>query len=58
MEEREKNLTWKIKEMAHKITYRLFLQLEKNVYRTDEKFAAFSQRFMENFAIPLLKSHL
>lgn len=57
IEEREKSYIWKIKGMAHKITYRLFSKFGNPSY-VDEKFANFSQRFKETFAIPMLESHL
>jgi hypothetical protein len=57
IEEREKNLHWKIKGIAHKVTYRLFSKFGNPSY-VDEKFAEFSKRFKETFSIPLLESHL
>lgn len=57
IEERDKTLTWKIKGIASKTTYRLFSKFGNPTY-VDEKFTAFSQRFKETFAIPLLESHL
>lgn len=57
IEEREKNILWRLKGISFKITYRLFSKFGNPTY-VDEKFADFSQRFKETFAIPLLESHL
>ncbi|CDW76775.1 UNKNOWN [Stylonychia lemnae] len=57
IEEREKNLQWKLKGIAAKTTYRLFSKFGNPKY-VDEKFGDFSKKFKETFAIPLLESHL
>lgn len=57
IEEREKNLVWKLKGIASKMTYRLFSKFGNPNY-VDEKFGDFSKKFRETFAIPLLESHL
>lgn len=57
IEERDKNMAWKIKGIAAKTTYRMFSKFGNPTY-VDEKFTVFSERFKGTFAIPMLESHL
>lgn len=57
IDERDKNILWKLKGIATKITYRLFSKFGNPTF-VDEKFMDFSKKFKETFAIPLLESHL
>lgn len=44
IEERDKNLMWKLKGIATKLTYRLFSKFGNPTF-VDEKFTDFSNRF-------------
>jgi importin-7 len=56
---RDKSIFWKIKGIAAKITYRIFVKYG-NPATVEEKVAiqTFSSNFALNFSIPLLESHL
>ena len=56
---RDKSIFWKIKGIAAKITYRIFVKYG-NPITVEEKVAiqTFSSNFALNFSIPLLESHL
>jgi hypothetical protein len=57
IERRDNHIIWKIKGIAAKTTYRI-LSKYGNPKFVDEQFESFSKRFNNDFAVPLLESHL
>jgi len=57
IEERDKNIHWKIKTIVAKLTYRLFSKFG-NPSHVEDELIDFSKYFKDTFAVPLLESHL
>lgn len=59
IQRRDKSIFWKIKGIAAKITYRLFIKYGNPVIVEDKPiYKAFSKKFLNEFSLTLLESHL
>jgi len=56
---RDKHIFWKIKGLASKITYRVFVKYaDPSIVKNEELVKTFSKGFAGNYATPLFESHL
>jgi len=58
IETRNKNIFWKIKGIAGKATYRIFIKYNNPLKTDNASIKKFMENFSSTYSIPLLESHL
>jgi len=58
IEKRDKHIIWKTKGIAAKASYRMFSKYGIAKFVSNKELEAFSKKFRDVYALPLLESHL